>query len=272
MPIKSSLALPIHVRRQSVGERSERVPAHPADGPGESHGLGRRMAAVGRSALDHRFRNAERPVGLCLPASGRTASGSIAPDACGHPKAPSKNSGLHYNWHRHYDPSLGRYTQPDPLGFVDGPSVYAYAKNGPVRYIDPDGRLVPAIVIAFCRQNPRACAAAGAATIGAIGSWLQGRSCPRDRFYSDSPSDGTDDTSSRPPAGSLPIDKTPWSGDHGKIKGAIEAGPTDDVRIDPSDNVWSQNPNGTWTNHGPASNYTGSGKPKGRRGRDRDRR
>ena len=23
-------------------------------------------------------------------------------------------SGLHYNWHRHYDPSLGRYTQPDP--------------------------------------------------------------------------------------------------------------------------------------------------------------
>lgn len=29
-------------------------------------------------------------------------------------------SGLHYNWHRHYDPSIGRYTQPDPLGFVDG--------------------------------------------------------------------------------------------------------------------------------------------------------
>jgi RHS repeat-associated protein len=27
-------------------------------------------------------------------------------------------AGLHYNWHRHYDPSLGRYTQPDPLGFV----------------------------------------------------------------------------------------------------------------------------------------------------------
>ncbi|MGE0056292.1 MAG: RHS repeat domain-containing protein [Hyphomicrobium sp.] len=29
-------------------------------------------------------------------------------------------AGLHYNRHRHYDPSLGRYTQPDPLGFVDG--------------------------------------------------------------------------------------------------------------------------------------------------------
>src|SRR5439155_13798915 len=35
-------------------------------------------------------------------------------------------SGLHYNWHRHYDPSIGRYTQPDPLRFVDGPSIYAY--------------------------------------------------------------------------------------------------------------------------------------------------
>jgi RHS repeat-associated protein len=23
-------------------------------------------------------------------------------------------SGLHYNWHRHYDPTLGRYIQPDP--------------------------------------------------------------------------------------------------------------------------------------------------------------
>ncbi|MEQ1713050.1 MAG: RHS repeat-associated core domain-containing protein, partial [Hyphomicrobium sp.] len=28
-------------------------------------------------------------------------------------------SGLHYNWHRHYDPTIGRYTQPDPLVFVD---------------------------------------------------------------------------------------------------------------------------------------------------------
>ena len=49
---------------------------------------------------------------------------------------------MHYNWHRHYDPSLGRYTQPDPLGFVDGPSVYAYAGGNSVAYVDKDGRLV----------------------------------------------------------------------------------------------------------------------------------
>jgi RHS repeat-associated protein len=48
-------------------------------------------------------------------------------------------AGLAYNWHRHYDPSLGRYTQPDPLGFVDGPSVYAYASGNPLIYADASG-------------------------------------------------------------------------------------------------------------------------------------
>jgi RHS repeat-associated protein len=49
-------------------------------------------------------------------------------------------TGLHYNWHRSYDPTVGRYTQPDPLGFVDGPSVYGYAKGRPQSLVDPDGR------------------------------------------------------------------------------------------------------------------------------------
>ncbi len=48
-------------------------------------------------------------------------------------------AGLNYNWHRHYDPTTGRYTQPDPLGFVDGPSVYAYVKNVPQGSVDPEG-------------------------------------------------------------------------------------------------------------------------------------
>jgi RHS repeat-associated protein len=47
--------------------------------------------------------------------------------------------GLHYNWHRFYDPTTGRYTQPDPLGFVDGPSRYAYALNSPLMYTDDTG-------------------------------------------------------------------------------------------------------------------------------------
>jgi RHS repeat-associated protein len=52
-------------------------------------------------------------------------------------------SGLHYNWYRHYDPTIGRFTQPDPLGFVDGPSVYAYGRSSPARFTDFDGRTAP---------------------------------------------------------------------------------------------------------------------------------
>ncbi len=55
-------------------------------------------------------------------------------------------SGLYYNWHRHYDPTLGRYTQPDPLGMMDGPNRYAYALNSPTMYTDPRGEVVPALV------------------------------------------------------------------------------------------------------------------------------
>lgn len=48
-------------------------------------------------------------------------------------------SGLHYNWHRHYDPTTGRYIQPDPLGMPDGPSRWAYVKNSPLMEVDPSG-------------------------------------------------------------------------------------------------------------------------------------
>ncbi len=70
-------------------------------------------------------------------------------------------SGLHYNWHRHYDPTLGRYTQPDPLGFVDGPSVYGYAKLNPQIHVDPSGEntlVTLALTTAkWCLKNPTEC-------------------------------------------------------------------------------------------------------------------
>lgn len=40
---------------------------------------------------------------------------------------------------RDYDPTLGRYLQADPLGLVDGASVYSYARQNPGRYVDPRG-------------------------------------------------------------------------------------------------------------------------------------
>lgn len=65
---------------------------------------------------------------------------------------------LHQNWHRDYDPTTGRYLQPDPLGLIDGPAAYNYAMQSPMRYIDPTG------LISF-------------ADIGYAGlpQWIQGR-------------------------------------------------------------------------------------------------
>lgn len=48
-------------------------------------------------------------------------------------------SGLHYNWHRYYDATTGRYLQPDPLGMPDGPSRWAYVRNSPLIGVDPEG-------------------------------------------------------------------------------------------------------------------------------------
>jgi RHS repeat-associated protein len=48
-------------------------------------------------------------------------------------------SGLHQNWMRDYDPTTGRYLQADPLGLIDGPSVYGYAKGNPGRWVDTRG-------------------------------------------------------------------------------------------------------------------------------------
>jgi RHS repeat-associated protein len=50
-----------------------------------------------------------------------------------------KESGLHYNRQRYYDPARGEYLSPDPLGNPDGPNGYAYVNYNPLRYVDADG-------------------------------------------------------------------------------------------------------------------------------------
>ncbi|GAA3877132.1 hypothetical protein GCM10022227_38690 [Streptomyces sedi] len=49
-----------------------------------------------------------------------------------------KETGWHYNYHRHYDPDTARYTTPDPTGLSPAPNHYAYVHN-PHSWCDPLG-------------------------------------------------------------------------------------------------------------------------------------
>ncbi|NDY43611.1 hypothetical protein G3N55_12280 [Dissulfurirhabdus thermomarina] len=47
-----------------------------------------------------------------------------------------EETGLHYNWHRYYDPATGRYLTPDPIGVGGGIHLYSYVDNNPINYTD----------------------------------------------------------------------------------------------------------------------------------------
>jgi RHS repeat-associated protein len=65
-------------------------------------------------------------------------------------------SGLLYRRNRYYDPKVGRFTQPDPIGIAGGLNSYGFASGDPINYSDPFGL----------------CAVAGAASSVAMGSAL----------------------------------------------------------------------------------------------------
>jgi len=49
-----------------------------------------------------------------------------------------RETGLHYNTFRFYDPDIGRFTTPDPIGLAGGLNLYQYAPN-PFGWVDPKG-------------------------------------------------------------------------------------------------------------------------------------
>jgi RHS repeat-associated protein len=48
-------------------------------------------------------------------------------------------TGLYHYRARFYSPKLGRFLQPDPIGYAGGINVYAYCMNDPLNATDPTG-------------------------------------------------------------------------------------------------------------------------------------
>ena len=85
------------------------------------------------------------------------ASGAITPYAYGPYGEPQSWSGSRFRYTgqiaipeaqlyhyraRAYDPVMGRFLQTDPIGYDDGPNVYAYVGGDPVNLSDPSGLMV----------------------------------------------------------------------------------------------------------------------------------
>jgi RHS repeat-associated protein len=68
----------------------------------------------------------------------------------GHPIDPE--TGLVYIRNRYYDPEMGRFVSTDPMGYVDGPSLYTFASNNPANLGDPSGLCPSCEVMAEHRE------------------------------------------------------------------------------------------------------------------------
>jgi RHS repeat-associated protein len=83
------------------------------------------------------------PFGQAQVANG--AGTPLAKSAVGNPllftgRALDAETGLYHYRARSYDPGIGRFLQPDPVGqFLGGENLYAYVFNNPVNAIDPYG-------------------------------------------------------------------------------------------------------------------------------------
>jgi RHS repeat-associated protein len=104
-------------------------------------------------------------------------------------------TGLHYNWHRYYEPSAGRYLTADPLGVVPDHTatlsnlnhLYVYANNNPVNLTDPYG-LLPVMPWPWPNGGPFG-SVCGPADNPGLATWIPdiyGRACEiHDKCYED---------------------------------------------------------------------------------------
>ena len=58
-----------------------------------------------------------------------------------------RETGLHYNFFRYYEPNVGRFVNQDPIGLLGGENLYTFAPNTG-SWIDPSGNLPILVVMA----------------------------------------------------------------------------------------------------------------------------
>ena len=82
---------------------------------------------------------------------------NTTPDSLGN--TSDKETNLHYNYFRYYEPETGRYISPDPIGLAGGLNVYGYAEQNPLSLVDPTGE-APPIIAGIITATVAACRAA----------------------------------------------------------------------------------------------------------------
>jgi RHS repeat-associated protein len=106
----------------------------------------------GGSTANRRFLHAdERGSIIAISDSAGAVIGTNSYDEYGVPTSPTtgrfqytgqawiSSLGLYYYRARFYNPRLGRFMQPDPIGYGGGMNMYAYAEGNPINRTDPTG-------------------------------------------------------------------------------------------------------------------------------------